>query len=225
MEFPSYPAVLDSDHGEHKIVVADMSSNFLSRRVNVSNYGVIFSGFQKNVGITDVTLVIIRKDLLTTMPSPSFLHAVGVWSPPVVLNWETIFINNSLYNTMPIFSIWIAGEVMRRSISIYGDRKLEGQEASSNAKAETIYRILDDHPNIYQPVNDKNVRSRMNICFRVGDSITEKKFLEGAEQRMLLGLKGHRSVGGVRASNYNAVSEESVQKLADYLEEFANSKR
>ena len=125
---------------------------------------------------------------------------------------------------MPIFSIWIAGEVMRRSISVYGNRKLEGQEAVSNAKAQMIYRVLDNHPNIYQPVNDRKFRSRMNICFRVRDSTTEKEFLDGAEKRMLWGLKGHRSVGGVRASNYNAVSEESVQKLVDYLEEFAHRK-
>ena len=105
---------------------------------------------------------------------------------------------DSLYNTMPIFSIWIAGEVMRDLLVTHGDSKVSGQEAVSNAKAEIIYRILDANPEVYQPVNDKSVRSRMNICFRVKDAATEKKFLEGAEARMLQGLKGHRSVGGIR---------------------------
>ena len=105
---------------------------------------------------------------------------------------------DSLYNTMPIFSIWIAGEVMRDLLAAHGASKVAGQEAVSNAKAETIYRILDSNPAVYQPVNDKNVRSRMNICFRVKDVATEKEFLKGAEARMLLGLAGHRSVGGIR---------------------------
>lgn len=225
VEFPGFPKSLEPKAGEEeRIVVADMSSNFLSRKVDVKKYGVIFGGAQKNIGITDVTLVIVRKDLLTTVPSSSFLHLVGVWSPPVVLSWPVISSNSSLYNTMPIFSIWIAGEVVKGLISTHGNSKLAGQEALSNAKAEKIYRILDANPDVYQPVNDKNVRSRMNICFRVGNSITEKEFLEGAEKRMLLGLKGHRSVGGIRASNYNAVPMENVEKLAVYLTDFAKGR-
>ena len=150
---------------------------------------------------------------------------------------------DSLYNTMPVFSIWIAGEVMRDLLATHGDSKVAGQEAVSNAKAETIYRVLDANPAVYQPVNDKSVRSRMNICFRVKDAVTEKEFLEGAEARMLQGLKGHRSVGGIRyvvnafltpdgqeaksrsrASNYNAVPLSNVQKLAEYLSDFARAK-
>ncbi len=123
---------------------------------------------------------------------------------------------------MPIFSIWIAGEVMRSLISTHGAQKLSGQEELSNAKAEVIYEILDAHPEIYQVVPHKSVRSRMNICFRVrgGDAASEKSFLGGAEKRMLQGLKGHRSVGGIRASNYNAVSMANVQKLAAYLKDY-----
>lgn len=150
---------------------------------------------------------------------------------------------DSLYNTMPIFSLWIAGEVMRGLLATHGDSKVAGQEAVSNAKAENIYRILDANPKVYQPVNDKSVRSRMNICFRVKDAATEKEFLEGAEARMLQGLKGHRSVGGIRfvacillilgddganlwrrASNYNAVPMVNVEKLAQYLSDFARAK-
>lgn len=148
-----------------------------------------------------------------------------MFSPPVVLNWPVIAKNNSLYNTMPIFSIWIAGEVMRGLLASHGTSKLTGQEAVSNAKADMIYRILDSNPQVYQPVNDQNARSRMNICFRVKDSETEKKFLDGAKKLHLLGLNGHRSVGGVRASNYNAVPMENVQKLASYMEDFAQCER
>ena len=110
------------------------------------------------------------------------------------MNWAVIAKNNSLYNTMPIHTIWIAGEVMRGLLSIHGDSKLAGQEALSNAKAEIIYHILDANPGIYQPVNHRDVRSRMNICFRAKDSETENEFLAGAEERLLQGLKGHRSV-------------------------------
>lgn len=165
----------------------------------------------------------MRKDLLTNIPPPSFLHAVGVWSPPTILNWSVIAKNNSLYNTMPIFSIWIAGQVMRSLISTHGSKKLVGQEEVSNAKAKMIYDILDAHPETYQVVPSKQVRSRMNICFRVrgGDAAVEKKFLEGAEERMLQGLKGHRSVGGIRASNYNAVHMANIERLATYLLDFA----
>ena len=102
---------------------------------------------------------------------------------------------------------------------------MAGQEAIANAKAEKIYRILDNNPRVFQLVNEKNVRSRMNICFGVGDPGNEKQFLEGSEQRSIQGIKGHRSVGGIRVSNYNAVHLDSIQRLADYLTEFAEGKR
>ena len=95
---------------------------------------------------------------------------------------------------MPIHTIWVTGEVVRGLLSTHGDSKLAGQELLSNAKAEVIYNILDANPVIYQPVNHRTVRSRMNICFRIQDPETEGEFLAGAEERLLLGLKGHRSV-------------------------------
>lgn len=169
--------------------------------------------------------MIIRKDLLTTLPPLSFLHAVGVWSPPIVFDYATIAKNASLYNTLPIFSVWIAGEVMRRILHTYGDAKVGGQQAVADEKAKILYDILDASPEVYQVVPDKSVRSRMNICFRVhgGDAGREKEFLAGAEKRLLQGLKGHRSVGGIRASNYNAVSVENVKRLASYLVDFAQA--
>ncbi|KAI4252555.1 MAG: hypothetical protein L6R42_007909, partial [Xanthoria sp. 1 TBL-2021] len=184
-------------------------------------------GAQKNIGITDVTLVIVRKDLLSTQPPPSFLHAVGVWSPPTILSWPVVAKNNSLYNTMPIFSIWIAGEVMRGLLETHKDRQLAGQEELANTKAKQIYDVLDRYLDVYQIVPNGSVRSRMNICFRVsgGDVAQEKAFLAGAEEQLLQGLKGHRSVGGIRISNYNAVDVVKVRRLTTYLEEFAKKSK
>lgn len=108
-------------------------------------------------------------------------------------------------------------------VSAFGAQKVSGQEVVADQKAQLIYGALDKYPQVYQVVPDKSIRSRMNICFRVhgGDDAKEKEFLAGAEKRLLQGLKGHRSVGGMRASNYNAVPLENVQKLAKYLEDFA----
>lgn len=229
VEFPSFPKCLEpsQNQDDDPLVVADMSSNFLSRRVDVSKYAVIFGGAQKNIGITDVTLVIVRKDILSTQASSKFLHAIGVWSPPVVFSWPTIAKNNSLYNTMPIFSIWIAGEVMRGLLSTHGEKGITGQEELANQKAQILYDVLDKYPDVYQAVTSRDVRSRMNICFRIrgGDSAQEKTFLEYAEGQLLQGLKGHRSVGGIRASNYNAVPLKNVERVATYMEEFAQKSK
>jgi phosphoserine aminotransferase len=122
---------------------------------------------------------------------------------PIVLDYPTIAKNNSLYNTLPIFDVWVAGQVMSGLVNSYGTKRIGGQEEVSNEKARLIYETLEKYSNVYQVVPDKTVRSRMNICFRVsgGDADKEKAFLAGAEKKGLLGLKGHRSVGGIRASN------------------------
>ncbi|GFF35991.1 phosphoserine aminotransferase [Aspergillus lentulus] len=225
VEFPSFPKILESDD---RIVVADMSSNFLSRKVDVSKYSVIFGGAQKNIGIAGISIVIIKKSLLppqTPTPAPALLHRLNIGGLPgsVVLDYATIAKNNSLYNTLPIFNLWIAGQVMAELVQTYGAQKITGQEQISNRKAEILYSVLDKYPQVYHVVPDKSVRSRMNLCFRVygGDAEKEKEFLAGAEKRLLQGLKGHRSVGGIRASNYNAVPLENVEKLAKYLEDYA----
>ncbi|GIK06496.1 phosphoserine transaminase [Aspergillus viridinutans] len=225
VEFPSFPKILESDD---RIVVADMSSNFLSRKVDVNKYSVIFGGAQKNIGIAGISIVIIKKSLLppqTPTPAPALLHRLNLGGLPgsVVLDYGTIAKNNSLYNTLPIFNLWIAGQVMAELVQTYGEQKVSGQEQISNRKAEILYSVLDKYPQVYHVVPDKSVRSRMNLCFRVygGDAEKEKEFLAGAEKRLLQGLKGHRSVGGIRASNYNAVPLENVEKLAKYLEDYA----
>lgn len=183
-------------------------------------------------------MVIIRKSLLSLVPPPTFLHALSSVLPtsgalpPIVFSFSTIASNNSLYNTLPIFNLYVATVVLQSLVSRYG--KVEGQEEVANQKAKLIYDTLDAYPDLYHVVPDKSARSRMNICVRIisgrkseggvtPDEAKEKAFLAGAEKRGLLGLKGHRSVGGLRASNYNAVLPENVQKLVDWLVEFAKS--
>jgi len=142
-----------------------------------------------------------------------------------MLDYATMAKNNSLYNTLPIFNLWIASQVMRNLVTTFPTERVSGQESVSAAKAAILYAALDASPDVYSVVPDKSVRSRMNICFRVrgGDEAAEKAFLAGAEKRNLIGLKGHRSVGGIRASNYNAVPMENVEKLVAYLNEYAQS--
>jgi phosphoserine aminotransferase len=231
VEFPDFPKCLEPQGGEEedeRLVVADMSSNFLSRKIDVKKFSVIFGGAQKNVGVTGITIVIIKKSLLppaTATPPPSLLHKLNIGAMPgaIMLDYATIAKNNSLYNTLPIFNLWIAGEVMANLVSEFGEKKVGGQEVIANKKAELLYQTLDSYPDVYRVVPDKSVRSRMNICFRVhgGDEAKEKEFLADAEKKNLTGLKGHRSVGGIRASNYNAVPMVNAKQLAAYLVEYA----
>jgi phosphoserine aminotransferase len=221
VEFPSPP------EGEN--LVADMSSNFLSRPVDVTRHAAIFGGAQKNVGTTGITIAIVSNRILpphAEMADPALMRKLGFPVGPVVLDWPTMAQNNSLYNTLPIFDVWIAGQVMQRLLDQSPADKsprIATQQAESDHKATLLYSVLDAYPKVYHVVPDKAVRSRMNLCFRIkgGDAEAEKAFLKGAEQKGLLGLKGHRSVGGMRISNYNAVPVAAAEKLAKYLEEFA----
>ncbi|KAF7897982.1 uncharacterized protein EAF01_008948 [Botrytis porri] len=231
VEFPGFPKSLEPNGEEDEpIVVADMSSNILSRRIPVENFSVVFFGAQKNLGSTGITVVIIKKNLLPPVvatPAPTLLRKLGLPIGPIVLSYETIAKNNSLYNTLSIFDVYIAGLVLQKLLSTYPDG-IAGQEALSNKKSTLIYSALDAHPSIYKVVSDVSVRSRMNICFRVtaSENITdaEKSFLAGATERGLTGLKGHRSVGGIRASNYNTITLEGAEKLAAWIHEFAERK-
>ena len=249
VEFPRFPAALEAtgeaEPEDERIVACDMSSNFLSRKVDVAKYGVIFvralhlshrlpkapkkanclnfqAGAQKNVGITDTTILLVRRSLLAEQAAPAFLHSVGVWSPPSVLHWLTLAKNNSLYNTLPIFSVHVAALVLKQLLEVHGPLATGSQAKESGHKADMIYSILDGNPKLFRVCPDKSVRSRMNVCFRIGggDEALEKKFLEGAEKKGLMGLKGHRSVGGIRFSNYNAVPVANVEKLRDYMLDF-----
>lgn len=204
VEFPAFPASLEGP--DAPLVVADMSSNFISRHVDVSKYAVIFGGAQKNVGSTGITIVILRKSLLppkAAYANSDLLRSLNLPVGPIVFDYPTIAKNNSLYNTLPIFDVWIAGQVMAGLVSTYGSKKISGQGDVSGEKSGIIYGALDAHSDVYRVVPKKEARSRMNICFRVhgGDADKEKYFIAGAEKLGLTGLKGHRSVGGIRASN------------------------
>lgn len=222
VEFQSAP----SGHN----LVADMSSNFLSRAVDVRKHAAIFGGAQKNIGTTGITIAIVSNRIMpphAEMADPVLLRRLNLPVGPVVLDWPTIAKNNSLYNTLPIFDVWIAGQVMQRLLdnSTGASPRIATQQAESDKKASMLYGVLDGS-DVYAVVPDKSVRSRMNLCFRIkgGDADAEKAFLKGAESRGLLGLKGHRSVGGIRISNYNAVPVEAAEKLTRYLREYADGK-
>lgn len=230
VELPEFPAVLaPKADGTGPIVVADMSSNILSRRIPVTNYSLLFFGAQKNLGSTGVTVAVLKKSFLpptTVQPSAPLLRKLGLPIPPIILQYEIIAKNNSLYNTLSIFDVYIAGQVLKKLLKTYPD-KVDGQQAVSAKKAELIYGALEAHPEAYRIVPDKSVRSRMNICFRVikNDTVdeSEKAFLKEATSIGLTGLKGHRSVGGIRASNYNSIPLEGAEKLAQFINTFAKA--
>ncbi|KAK7954484.1 hypothetical protein PG996_015294 [Apiospora saccharicola] len=228
VEFPKFPeALAPKADGTGPIVVADMSSNILSRRIPIKNFSLIFFGAQKNLGSTGITVVIVKKNLLPPVcpqPSPTLLRKLGLPIGPIVLSYEIIAKNNSLYNTLSIFDVYIAGLVLKKLLAAFPD-KVDGQEAIANKKAKLIYEALESQPEAYRIVPAPANRSRMNICFRVikgGDmDAAEKAFLEKSKQQGLEGLKGHRSVGGIRASNYNAIPLEGAEKLAKFIGQFA----
>lgn len=135
----------------------------------MSNYSLLFFGAQKNLGSTGVTVAVLRKSFLpptTVQPSPALLRKLGLPIPPIVLQYEIITKNNSLYNTLSIFDVYVAGQVLKKLLKTFSD-KVDGQQALSAKKAELIYGALEAHPDVYRIVPDKSMRSRMNICFRV----------------------------------------------------------
>ncbi|WQF89063.1 Putative aminotransferase class V domain, pyridoxal phosphate-dependent transferase, major [Colletotrichum destructivum] len=220
VEFPGFPKSLEPGPNG-PIVVADMSSNILSRKIPVRNFSAIFFGAQKNLGSTGVTVVIIKKSLLP-QPSAALMRQLGLPIPPRILEYAAIAKSNSLYNTLSIFDVYIAGRVLKRLLQQHPD-KVQGQQAISEQKAQLIYKALEAHPETYRIVPDKTVRSRMNICFRIKDGdAAEEAFLKAAAAQGLTGLKGHRDVGGIRASNYNSVPLEGAEKLAKFIETFAS---
>ena len=188
-------------------IVADMSSHILSRVIDLSKYGVIFGGAQKNIGPAGLTLVIVRDDLL------------GAALPvcPSAFDWRIIAEHDSMYNTPPTYAIYIAGLVFQWLKRQGG---VAGMEQRNIAKAELLYGCLDADDFYVNRIAVEN-RSRMNIPFFLRDETQNEAFLAGAKQRGLLQLKGHKSVGGMRASIYNAMPIEGVQALVNYLNEFA----
>jgi len=194
-------------------LVCDMSSNILSKAIDVSKFGLIFAGAQKNIGPSGVTVVIIRDDLLG--------KHLGI--TPTMLSYKTFADHQSLFNTPPTYGIYMSGLVFEWMLEKGGIPYFEELSAK---KSNRIYQIIEESNGFYYCPVGKSFRSRMNVCYRIHDTPNhngtdlEKKFVEEAEKNMMHQLKGHRSVGGIRASLYNAVTFEAVEYLANFMIEF-----
>ena len=188
-------------------LVADLSSCIISEPIDVSKFGVIYAGAQKNMAPAGVTLVIVREDLLGYADE----------TIPTMLDWKTMAENDSMYNTPPCFAIYIAGLVYKWIEQLGG---LEVMKEMNEKKANLLYDYLDNQDYYFAPVK-KESRSLMNVTFVTGDADLDKKFASEAAKAGLKNLKGHRSVGGMRASIYNAMPYEGVEALVAFMKKFA----
>ena len=187
-------------------LVADMSSTILSRPIDVLQYGVIYAGAQKNIGPAGLCLVIVHRELLGRARAET----------PAMLNWQIAADNDSMYNTPPTFALYLTGLVFQWLEKLGG---LEVIAAINRRKANKLYHVIDES-NFYGNPVEPISRSLMNVPFTLADDRLDPLFLEEAEHAGLLNLKGHRSVGGMRASLYNAVEEASVDALCDFMQDF-----
>lgn len=190
-------------------LVADMSSTILSRPVDVSRFGVIYAGAQKNIGPAGITVVIVRNDLLSRA-RPDIPH---------LMTWQAYAESDSMTNTPPTFAWYVADQIFQYLIRLGG---LDVMAEINRRKATKLYAAIDASALYSNPV-DEDCRSWMNVPFVLADASLDKAFLTKAEESGFVGLKGHRSVGGIRASIYNAVSEESVDALIEFMLEFERS--
>ncbi|MFP4473805.1 MAG: 3-phosphoserine/phosphohydroxythreonine transaminase [Candidatus Omnitrophota bacterium] len=191
-------------------LVADMSSNILSEPIDVSKFGIIFAGAQKNIGPAGVTIVIIREDLIGRAPD----------SVPTLLNYKTQADADSMFNTPPCFAIYMAGLVFDW---IKDNGGLEGMKKRNEEKAALLYEYLEESKLFSSPV-DKDSRSIMNVPFVTGDADLDAAFIKEADEKGLKTLKGHRSVGGMRASIYNAMPLDGVKALVAFMKEFEQAR-
>jgi phosphoserine aminotransferase len=188
-------------------LIADMSSDFLSRRIDVKKYAMMYAGAQKNIGPSGIAVAIMKQELVDA----------GRKDIPTIWRYGTYAKNNSLYNTPPTFAIYLVRGVLRW---VKAQGGLEKIEAVNIEKARKLYGAIDAAPDYYKCPVDKAARSRMNVVWRLPSEALEEKFAKEAEKAGLIGLKGHRSVGGMRASLYNAVSLQDVEKLCGWMSEF-----
>jgi phosphoserine aminotransferase len=193
-------------------LIADMSSDILSRTHDYNKYALIYAGAQKNLGPSGVTVVVIRKDLLEKVPG----HL------PSMLRYDVFAKNDSLYNTPPTFGIYMIG-LMLEWIEQSGG--LSAMEKHNTDKAALIYDAIDSSDGFYDGHAQKESRSLMNLTFRLPNEDLDKQFVSEAAARGLIGLKGHRSVGGMRASIYNAMSKAGCETLSQFMRDFQNSNR
>lgn len=187
-------------------LVADMSSNILSEEIDVTKFGLIYAGAQKNVGPAGMTIVIIREDLLGFADK----------NVPTYLDYKVHADNGSMYNTPPCFGIYIAGEVFKDILKKGGVKAMEKVNIN---KAEKLYDYIDNSKLFKCPV-EKNSRSLMNVVFVTGNAELDKKFITEAKEAGMVNLSGHRSIGGMRASIYNAMPMEGVDTLIEFMKKF-----
>jgi phosphoserine aminotransferase len=192
-------------------LVADTSSDMYSRPIDVSKYGLIYAGAQKNLGPSGVVLVIIRDDLVEAGPK----------TLPTMLQYRTHSAEKSLYNTPPTFGIYVMGEVFKW---IQGEGGLAAMAEHNRSKAALLYDYIDQS-DFFRGTVQPDSRSLMNVCFRAPTEELETKFIAEATRRGLDGLKGHRSVGGMRASIYNACPRAAVEALVALMKEFEQANR
>ncbi|MDF2720742.1 MAG: transporter [Paenibacillus sp.] len=188
-------------------LVGDLSSDIMCRPIDVSKFALIYAGAQKNLGPSGVTVAIIREDALQNETK----HV------PAMLRYETYAKTKSLYNTPPVYSVYIMGLVLKW---IKGNGGLEAMERLNRDKTKLIYDAIDNSGGFYEGLVEKDSRSLMNITFALTSEELEKRFIQESEKQGFVGLKGHRDVGHLRASTYNAVPYESCKALADFMNDF-----
>lgn len=192
------------------ILVSDMSSDFLSKPVDISKYGLIYAGAQKNFGPAGLTVVIVKKDLL------------GNCSPttPSMLDYLTYANSESMYNTPPTFAIYVSCLVSRWLLDQGGVQEMQRR---SVVKSSMLYDVIDGSAGFYTNKVEKDSRSLMNVVFNLADESLNDEFLAKARERNIVNIKGHRIVGGMRASLYNSVTIEATEKLAEFMKDFKAS--
>lgn len=205
VEFSAAPV---SDAWKNVPLAADFSSSFMSRPIEVSSYGLIWAAAQKNFGIPGLTIAIIRRDL----------EKLAGMNMPYLLNYDSYVRNDSVANTPPIFQIYVS-TLMARWIERKGG--VEAMDEAARERSRMIYELIDENPKLYSSVVDPGSRSRMNVVFRLPSSEMDAFFVREAAAFGLDNLAGHHSIGGIRASLYNAMPVEGAEKLAEFMKEFA----
>jgi len=189
-------------------LIADMSSDFMWRRFDVSKFALVYAGAQKNIGPSGVVVVLAKKELIDGARKDI----------PTIFRYATHAANNSLYNTAPTFSIYLIRNVLSYTKEIGGLDEIERQ---NRKKGELLYAAIDQNPDFFRAPVERESRSFMNVVFRLPSEELEKRFVAEAAKERMVGLAGHRSTGGIRASLYNAVPFSSVKRLVDFMKDFA----
>jgi len=192
-------------------LIADMSSDFLWRPFDVTKFGLAYAGAQKNIGPSGVVVVVVSKELVEK----------GRKDIPKIFQFRTHAENKSLYNTPPTFGVYMVRNVLSW---LKGQGGLAGMEKVNRKKAARLYGVIDGNPEFFRSPVERESRSMMNVVFRLPTPELEERFIAEAKKQGMIGLKGHRSVGGIRASIYNAAPYEWVESLAAFMEAFARAK-